>query len=96
MRIAEQARDPQHPYENLLPILEALLASGNETMDGGFLLNPDGWRCRLRRPIDFGLIAATFELPSNISVSRQHDSVLDRSTWCVIEGPGASNRDASE
>jgi hypothetical protein len=77
------------PFANLQPIVDLLLAGGNALEDDGFLLNPDGWRCRLVRPIDFELIQCNFHIPKNIHLSPEFDSVLDRGTWCSIEGPGA-------
>lgn len=70
-------------------MVNLLLENGNSLMDNGFLLNPDGWRCRMSRPLDFELIRRTFILPKTILVSNAHDSILDQLSWCVIEGPGA-------
>jgi hypothetical protein len=89
MTIAPNSTDHSRPFENLLPLVDLLVASGNRAVDGGFLLNPDGWRCRLADPIDFDLVRTTFELPANIQISEDLDSILDRLSWCVIEGPGA-------
>lgn len=80
------------PFLNLLPLVEAFVDGGNSLEDGGFLLNPDGWRCRLVRAIDFELIRETFEIPDNVQLSPEHDTVLDRLTWCSIEGPGANGQ----
>ena len=89
MNIERQSSDPSRPFLNLLPIVDRLVESGNETLDGGFILDPDGWRCRLAEPIDFELIRKQFGLPPNVALGEDHDSVHDRLSWCVIEGPGA-------
>lgn len=85
--IEKLSPDPQRPYANLLPILDALVAAGNELLDGGFLLNKDGWSCRLAHPIDFGLVEANFRLPPNISLAAEVGSIHDRLSWAQIEGP---------
>jgi hypothetical protein len=77
------------PYENLLPILDALVVAGNVALDGGFVLHQDGWRGRVAKPIDVDLVDRLFQLPRSIRVSRAHDTILDESTWVSIEGPGA-------
>ncbi len=87
--LLRKSADPERPFANLLPIVDALIRSGNEALDEGFRLNPDGWRCRLARPLDFSLIRETFDIPSNVVLSPDHDTILDRLTWCSIEGPGA-------
>jgi hypothetical protein len=81
--------DDQQPFANLLPLVAALIDAGNEMRDGGFVLNPDGWRCRLVRPIDFEVIRERFEPVRTIQLSPEHDTVLDMLTWCSIDGPGA-------
>lgn len=77
------------PYANLLPIVDVLLRDGNVALDGGFILNPDGWRCRLGHPIDFEVVRREFEVPSSINLSDSHDTILDTQSWISIEGPGA-------
>ena len=89
MLIRSRSAIEGQPFANMLPIVEALVQSGSKTLDGGFLLNPDGWRCRVDRLIDFDLVKDAFELPSSIILSEEHDSILDRLSWCVIEGPCA-------
>jgi hypothetical protein len=81
--------DPDRPFANLLPILDLLLRSGNQTLDGGFILNQDGWRCRLRDSLDFEAIRRSFQLPNTVNLSERHDSVLDKNSWCSLEGPNA-------
>lgn len=76
-------------YDDLVPFVEALVRNGNRLVDGGFILNPDGWRCRLELPIDFALLEASVPIPSNIDLSPDFDAIHDRSTWCIVEGPGA-------
>ena len=88
IEIARESPDPDQPFANLLPLVDALLAEGNVLLDSGFVLNPDGWRCRLERPLDLQVIAQRFTLPNNIQISAEYDSILDRLTWCSVEGPG--------
>lgn len=89
MEIDAASTDMRVPYANLLPIVERLVAEGNECLTGGFVASPDAWQARMARPIDFDLVLTTFRLPPNVDASPEHDSILDRATWCVIEGPGA-------
>jgi hypothetical protein len=77
------------PYSNLLPVVEFLVAHGNPTMDGGFVMNPDGWRCRMSKTIDMAALRASFVFPDTISLSEKWDTVHDTNTWIGIEGPGA-------
>lgn len=87
--------DPGSPkrYSNLLPVVELLLAHGNRYAEGyeeGFALDPrgGGYICELALPIDFDLLEREVVLPPTITAKRKYDSVLDRSTWCMISGPG--------
>lgn len=86
----------QRPYANLVPIVDFLVANGNRlgdfsstNGDHGFFGTQGGWQCDLALPIDFALIADTFALPDSIDASPRYDSILDRMSWCVVEGPGA-------
>jgi hypothetical protein len=89
MKIDRMAPSDAPPYENLVPLVEVLVSSGNVATDGGFVLNQAGWQCRFRSHLDMNLIRSTFTLPSSIEISEEFDSILDRLSWCVIEGPGA-------
>lgn len=89
IEISDRSEDEARPYKNLVPIVEFLVAHQNDLLDGGFLLNPDGWRCRMSKPLDLVLVRQHFALPDTILVSDCHDSILDQLSWCVIEGPGA-------
>jgi hypothetical protein len=84
-----QSRDPEHPYANLLPIADKLIAHGNSYAEGGFRLTQGGWECQLTMPIDFALVARFFSIPASIDASPDYDTILDRQSWCAIEGPGA-------
>ncbi len=64
-----------------------LLAAGNVPNTNGFLRRPDGLVFELVHPIDFALIRATCDVPPNVVLSEEHDTILDRLTWCSIEGP---------
>jgi hypothetical protein len=87
--IDRTSNDAARPFGNLLPIVEALVANGNVRLDGGFVLNQGGWQCRLMDPIDWNVVRDRFELPSNVELSEEYDSILDRLSWCAVEGPGA-------
>jgi hypothetical protein len=88
--LSRGSADPARPFANLLPLVTAIVERGNAVIGGGFVLNPDGWRCRMREPLDFDLISDLFILPANVHLAPDHDTVLDRLTWCSIEGPGAA------
>lgn len=88
-RVNAPADDPES-FADLVPVVEALVGAGNELRDGGFVLSPDGWRCRLLAPLDFARIRERCDLPATVQLSPEHDTVLDTLTWCSIEGPGAS------
>ena len=77
------------PCENLRPIVDALVEAGNSVLDGGFVLDAAGWRCRMARPIDIELVLQRFDLPRSLRASAALDTVLDEMTWVAIEGPGA-------
>jgi hypothetical protein len=94
-KIAAEPAPGEPPYAHLKPIVEALLAAGNEaspTIGGhvpnrvGFYQDKDGWRCDLRRPIDFDLLDANFDLPSSLAINREANTISDRRTWIEISG----------
>lgn len=89
IQITDKSEDAARPWLNLMPVVEFLRAGGNRLLDGGFILNPDGWRCRMAEPLNLEGIRDNFVLPKTILLSDSHDSILDRKSWCVIEGPGA-------
>jgi hypothetical protein len=87
--IAEGLDGTERPFENLIPIVRALVAGGNRCLCGDagpFYMDRDGWRCDLALPLDFALIEGSFVLPPSIELSRTHGTVLDTNTWVVIEG----------
>src|SRR5262249_39403927 len=45
----------------ILRIADTLVDMGNVAVDGGFIETPDGWRCRMRDPIDFGVLKTMFQ-----------------------------------
>ena len=77
------------PYESLLAVVDLLERAGNAAIDGGFLNSPAGWYCRMRDPLDLGLVRRELTIPSSWSLSEVHDTIHDRSTWCAVVGPGA-------
>ena len=84
-----ESLDPARPFANLLPLVSVMVERGNTAIDDGFILNPDGWRCRMQEPLDFGLIAEAFILPGSIHLDLPMTPCSTRLTWCSIEGPGA-------
>jgi hypothetical protein len=76
-------------------MVDLLLSLGNVALDGGFVMNPDGWRCRLGHPIDFETVRRKLEVPASINLSDVHDTILDTLSWCSIEGPGAGEPDVT-
>jgi hypothetical protein len=56
IEIERESAVPSEPYANLTPIVDFLHHEGNTAFDGGFLMAPDGWRCRVRDPIDFDAV----------------------------------------
>jgi hypothetical protein len=89
MRRLDQHSTDDQQYSNLLPIVALLVRLGNATEDGGFVMSPDGWRCRLRDPLDFDAVSGEFEIPASIKMSEGQDTILDTLSWCSIEGPQA-------
>jgi len=86
-RIEPTPSDVRRPYTHLLPIVHTLLKAGNESMyDSLFFLDKDGWRCDLKKPIDFALVREQFVLPNSISLSEKCDSILCENTWVEIQG----------
>jgi hypothetical protein len=83
--------DEKAPYGNLLPIVDLLIINGNHALDAGFARTQAGWQCRMSEPIDAELVQSSFDLPANVEVSAHHDTILDRLSWCAIEGPGAAS-----
>ena len=80
---------PGSPCERLQEILGVLLAAGNVPSTNGFLRRPDGPVLELVHPIDFVLILATCDVPPDVVLFEEYDTILDRLTWCSVEGPGA-------
>ena len=81
------------PCERLAPIVEALLAAGNVPNTNGFVTRPDGLVFALVYPIDFKLVRETCDVPRGVVLGDESDTILDRLTWCSIEGPGAMAAD---
>lgn len=95
LKIVARAPDDQPPYENLRPLIEALLEDGNafaKPLGGhipdraGFYLDRDGWVCDLREPIDFDLLEKRFDMPSSIRTNRPNSTICDDLSWVQIRG----------
>jgi len=85
--IESVSNNPKDPFAHLIPIVDELVQAGNELVHKKiFHLDPDGWRCLFKKPIDFNLLERKFNFPNNIELSRQHDSILDINTWVEIRG----------
>lgn len=93
--ISSSPKAGSKPYSHLEPIVEILLAAGNELSDSlpnfplegkGFYMDRDGWKCDLKMPIDFKLIASKLELPASIVISEKNNSILCQNTWVEIRG----------
>jgi hypothetical protein len=74
-------------HAHLEPIVDLLLASGNQ-LAHGYRWGEDrtGFFCHLARPIDFDLIEATFTLPSGIRLDRAGDVLECDLSWATIRG----------
>ena len=90
--LERESPEPARPYRNLMPVVDLLVSEGNALVDGGFLHSPAGWYCRMARPLDLPRVRREFDIPETIELSTEFDSILDRLSWCAIEGSGASSR----
>ena len=88
IKIQPYPMDPKaKPYAHLEPIVDALIASGNQSMRAEcFYLDRDGWRCDLKEPIDFELLRARFDFPKTITLSEPLDKIFCRNSWIEIKG----------
>lgn len=88
--IAPGDPDALYPYENLLPVVDLLVAHGNRFTAAGerFQLTRDGWICELELPLDFDLLTREVTFPPLVEADPGHDGILDHGTWCLISGPG--------
>jgi hypothetical protein len=74
IEISNQCNGPK--YNLLEPILELLLAHGNEISTGyRWGSNPTGYFCILKNEIDFALIESTFIIPSSIQLVREFGEI---------------------
>jgi hypothetical protein len=80
-------RDARPVYLHLEPIVDLLLERGNILAhDYRWGENRTGFFCHLKKPIDFALVEASFELPSFILLNRADDSIECDITWATIKG----------
>ena len=90
--IAHDASTTAVPYGHLVPLVELLTQHGNRPilLSGaglsGFHPTQGGWQCDLERPIDFGLIEDSFELPPSIKLRPDRDEILCEQSWTLING----------
>jgi len=94
-KIKPQSLFQQQPYENLKPIVEALIEAGNRVSPtfgshtpnrDGFYMDRDGWICDLEFPIDFDLIEYNFDIPASIRINKSENTISDDKSWSQIRG----------
>ena len=74
-------------YAHLEPIVDALIGDGNEvTINTKFYMTRDGWRCDLKKPINFVLLREKFEFPKSIELLEEKDAIVCRNSWIEISG----------
>lgn len=71
------------------PIVDLLVAAGNEAVHGGFINSQGGWYCLMKSPLNFDLVRSEIALPDGVELSPHRDEILDRRTWYAVVGPGA-------
>lgn len=72
-------------YEHLRPIVALLLSTGNElARDYEWGSDRTGYYCLLRKPIDFDLVEAEFEIPEFIQMGRLTGCIECNETWVSI------------
>jgi hypothetical protein len=103
VRLAIKPGDPDRipPYEHLIPVVGALIASGNRLADSAavdrqtsaglqagpyFYRTQGGWICLLADPIDFDLLRERFEFPSSVRLNEERDVIACDRTWIEIVG----------
>jgi len=74
-------------YNHLVPIVNLLLNNGNESSHD-YLWGEDrtGYFVHFKRPIDFGLIEASFEIPEFIRLDKSLDTIECDKSWVTIRG----------
>ncbi len=82
------AREGIHSfYDHLLPIVDALIEGGNEPFHPQkFIPSQGGTYCPMKKRIDFDLIRARFELPDNIKLDDDQNSIFDTLSYLEILG----------
>ncbi len=85
--IASESNDPMRPFAHLEPIVRKLVELGNEFSYGnGFYQSQDGWRCDLKKPIDFVAVRTFFDLPGAIELVEKNGIIWCRNSWIEIQG----------
>jgi hypothetical protein len=86
-KIAAMPPEGGPPYAHLELIVDALVRAGNEISGPNkFYMDRDGWRCDLKKPINFRLVQERFDLPQSILLSPSTDAILCQNTWIEIKG----------
>jgi hypothetical protein len=79
-------------WDHLLPLVDALVASGNELVDGGFRPNQGGSECCFRLPLDPSVVSAFVEADEHVAYDQAADAVHCRHCWAAILGGDAVAR----
>lgn len=78
---------------HLVPVLEALQASGNHPIGNWFLPNQGGWDCEMRQSLDLEFLQPLIELdPHRSQIVARNDEVTCLYCWVSIRGPSAPER----
>src|SRR4051812_4296630 len=90
-RIEPGPPDGHAAYEHLVPLVEALIAHGNElahppTGGGVFSFNQGGPVAHLKKRIDWTWVQQNFELPELVRYDRRGDEIFDHRNWVSILG----------
>jgi len=76
------------PYNHLVPIVDLLIANGNESKYPGETFYPTraGWLCCFKRKIDFDLLREKLELPESIKLDEEAGNIFDTLAFIEIRG----------
>jgi hypothetical protein len=77
--------DPE--WAHLQPLVDALVAAGNEPVDGGFRANQGGTDCYMRDPLDYDVLRPLVaQDPHRDRISMSDDRVDCLHCWAGIGG----------
>jgi len=76
VHMSEKRIGSEPRYAFLDPVVDLLLASGNElATEYRWGSNPTGYFCLMRHPLDLGLVAANFDLPPSVVLDQKFGAV---------------------